>query len=113
MDYGDKPISSTNSHVKYPMDVDMVNLVGTVFASAGCKLLLGVFDNDHFRAYVRGLDEKHSPPHMLERLRILEVMMDGSMMEFLKIVKVRHRERDCEITTFFYITHIINILSCQ
>ena len=71
-----------------------------------------VFDNDHLRAYVRGLDRKHSPPHRLERLRILEVMMDGSMMEFLKIVKVRHHERDCAIIIFSYITHIINISSC-
>ena len=57
MDYGSKPILSTDGHAKYPRDVDMVNRVGVVFASAGCKLPLSVFDNDHFRSYVRGLDK--------------------------------------------------------
>ena len=111
MDYGSKSITSTDGHAKYPRDVDMVNRVGAVFASAGCKLPLSVFDNDYFRSYVHGLDKKHTPPHRLERLRILEVMMDGGMMEFAKIVKVRRR--NCDIITFFYRTQTINISSCQ
>ena len=110
MDYGSKPISSTDGHIKYPRDVDMVNHIGVVFASAGCKLPLSVFDNDHFRSYVRGLDKKRTPPHRLERLRVLEVMMDGGMMEFAKIIKVGHS--DCEIIVLFYITYSMNISSC-
>ena len=113
MDYGDKPILSTNGHAKYPRDVDMANRVRAVFASTGYKLALGVFDNDHIRAYVQGLDEKHSSPYRLEHLRILEVMMDGGMIKFLKTVKVRHRDRDCAVIAFFYISHIINIFSCR
>lgn len=88
MNYGEKSTSSSDGHSKYPRGVDMVKRVGAVFAAVGTKLPLGVFDNHHFSAYIRSLDSKHCPPHRLERLRVLEVMMDCGMMEFSKIVQV-------------------------
>ena len=103
MQYGEKPISLTSGHAKYPRDVDMVNRVFAVFAAVGCKLPLSVFDNHHFTSYVKSLDSKHCPPHRLERLRILEVMIDGAMMEFSRIVKVRHYDFYVNINQLFIV----------
>ena len=103
MQYSDMPTSSTSEHAKYPRDVDMVNRVLAVFAAVGCKLPLSVFDNHHFTSYVKSLDSKHCPPHRLERMRILEVMIDGAMMEFSRIVKVRHYDFYVNINQLFIV----------
>ena len=38
--------------------------------------------------YLKGLDPKHTPPHRLERICLVEVLIDGAMMEFGRIAKV-------------------------
>jgi hypothetical protein len=34
------------------------------------------------------LNPKHTPPYRLERVRIMEVLMDAAMMEFVHITNV-------------------------
>ena len=78
----------TYESAKYSREEDMVNRVHAVFDAAAGKLPLMVFDGKHMEAYIAQLDNKHSPPHRLERIRLLEVMADAALLEFSKIVAV-------------------------
>ena len=42
------------------------------------------------KEYLALLDKKHNPPHRLKRLRIIQVFMDGAMLEFKRIVEVSY-----------------------
>ena len=66
---------------------DMVRRVLAVIAGVTSKIPLSVFSNPDFRAYTESLDPTHKPPHHLEINRIIEVLVDAVVMEFLRIVK--------------------------
>ena len=88
LNYAKKPLGTSDPLTKFPRETDMVNRVASVFAVVGSKCSLGLFDNVFMRDYLDGLETKHTPPHRLERLRILEVAIDGAFLEFARIVKV-------------------------
>ncbi len=88
--YANKPLDLADPLAKYPRETDMVNRVAAVFGIIGSKSTLGIFDNTHIQEYLKGLDKKHTPPHRLERIRILEVAIDGAFLEFSRIVKVSY-----------------------
>ena len=88
MEYTKMPINDFGPLSKYPREVDMVNRTYAVAASVLGKLPLGVFDEQGMRAYLGRLDSKHTPPHRLERLRLLEVFIDAGVMEWSRILKV-------------------------
>lgn len=90
--YADKAADPTDEAALYPRDIDMIHRVAGVKAVVGGKLPLSVFENPHVKAYVQGLNPKHRPPHRLERIRILEVMMDYAIIEVSKILQERRDE---------------------
>jgi hypothetical protein len=50
---------------------------------------LSIFDNKFMRAYISKLNPRHQPPYCLERVRIVQVMIDYVMMEISRIAKER------------------------
>ena len=66
----------------------MIHHVNAIIAAVGSMNTLSVFDNVLMREYLKGLDPKHKPPHRLELIRLVEVIIDGAMMEFGRITKV-------------------------
>ena len=66
----------------------MIHRVNAIITSVVSMDTLSVFDNVFMREYLKGLDPKHKPPHRLERIRLVEVLIDGAMMEFGRIIKV-------------------------
>lgn len=77
---------------KYPRTIDMVNRVAAVRAAVASKTPLAVWDNDMMKSYIKMINPKHSTPYPLERTRILEVMIDGGMIEFAKMNAERREE---------------------
>jgi hypothetical protein len=47
--------------------------------------------NPDFREYTKSLDPMHHPPHHLEINRIIEVMLDVGMEEFVRILQDRRQ----------------------
>ena len=74
---------------KHPREEDMKRRVLAVMAGVSCKVPLSVFDDVYFRNYTASLDPRHRPPHHLEINRIIEVLIDGAVTEFVRIVKER------------------------
>ena len=74
---------------KYSREDDVKCRVLAVMAGVSCKVPLSVFNDVYFRNYTRSLDPKHRPPHFLEINRIIEVMIDGAVLEFTRIVNER------------------------
>ena len=66
----------------------MIRRVNAIIAAVGSMNTLPVFDNVFMQKYLKGLDPKHNPPHRLERIRLVEVLIDGAMMKFGRITKV-------------------------
>ena len=66
----------------------MIHHVNVIIAELGSMNTLSVFDNLFMREYLKGIDLKHKPPHRLERIRLVEVLIDGAMMEFVCVTKV-------------------------
>ena len=66
----------------------MIHRVNAIIAAEGSMNTLSVFDNVFMREYLKGLDPKHNTPHRLERICLVEVLIDGAMMEFGRINKV-------------------------
>ena len=72
-----------------PRDADILNRVMAVAGIISSKSILSLFDNAEMKAYVQKLDPKHSPPHRLERIRILVVFIDAYIRELSFIVSER------------------------
>ena len=70
----------------------MIHRVNEIIAAAVSMNTLSVFDNVFMRKYLKGLDPKHKPPQRLELIRLVEVLIDGSMMEFGSITKVMMKQ---------------------
>ena len=66
----------------------MIHHVIVIIEEVGSMNTLSVFDNVFMREYLKGLDPKHNPPHRIERIRLVEVLIDGAMMKFGRITKV-------------------------
>jgi hypothetical protein len=69
---------------KYTQEEDMTNRVMAVMAAVGSNVPLSIFDNVMFKNYLQHLDSKHRAQYCLERMRIIEVLMDGAMQELSK-----------------------------
>jgi len=70
-------------------DADMLNRVMAVAGIISSKSVLSLFDNAEMKAYVQKLDPEHSPPHRIERIRILVVFIDAYIRELSFIVSER------------------------
>ena len=88
LNYMKRSVNAVDELAVHPREVDMPNRVLAVRATAGSMQPLGLFDGVHMKKYLRSLDPKHSPPHRLERIRLLEVFIDGGMLELNRIVQV-------------------------
>ncbi len=55
---------------------------------------LNVFDTAMFKQYLHHLDSKHSSPYCLKRTRIIDVLMDGAMLELSRIMTDCHKALD-------------------
>lgn len=77
-----KAMYSTSDHdgTKNTKAEDMPLRVRAVMAAVGSKVPLSIFDNQILRQYLSALNDRHTPPHRLERTRIVEVMIDYAMM---------------------------------
>ena len=88
MDYAHMSVGADDPAAKYPREQDMLNRTHAVFAIAGGKLALSAFDEGGMREYLGRLDPRHTPPHRLERIRLLAVALDRGVWEFSQIVAV-------------------------
>ena len=88
MQYGVKAVESTSTYACYARNEDMIHRVNAIIAAVGSINTLSVFDNVFMREYLKGLDPKQKPPHRHERICLLEVLIDGVMMEFGRINRV-------------------------
>ena len=88
MAFGRKAVSADDANAVYAQEEDMLNRVYAVAASVWSQSALSIFDNVGTRQYIKKLDSKHTPPHRVERVRLAEVMVDGTFLEFSQIVKV-------------------------
>jgi hypothetical protein len=70
----------------------MVLRVAGVKAAVGGKLPLSVFDNVFVRSYLMQLNPMHRPPYRLERIRIIECMIDYAKLELGLIMAERRLE---------------------
>ena len=75
-----------------PKNIDMILRVPGVKASVGGKLLLSVFENVFVRDYLAQLNPKHCPPYRLERIHIIECMIDYVKLELGLIMAECHME---------------------
>ena len=75
-----------------PKNIDMVLRVAGVKAAVGGKLPLSVFDNVFVRCYLLQLNPRHRPPYRLERIRIIECMIDYAKLELGLIMEERRLE---------------------
>jgi hypothetical protein len=83
--------SMTDPVDKHSQEEDILRQVLAVMAAISSKIPLSVFSNVYFRNYARSLDPKHRPPHNLAINRIIEVLIDGMVLEFVRIVD-EHRK---------------------
>ena len=88
MQYRKKAVLSTSTYACYARKEDMIHRVNAIIVAVGRMNTLSVFDNLFMREYLKGLDPKNKPPHRLERIRLVEVLIDDAMMEFGRITKV-------------------------
>jgi len=73
-------------------DIDTVLRVAAVKACVGAKFALAVSENTFFRDYLKQLNPGHRPPYRLERIRILECMIDYAKQELGWIMDERRQE---------------------
>jgi hypothetical protein len=73
-----------------PNDIDMKLRVAGIKASLGGKLPLSLFENVFVCKYLAQLNPKHHPPYCLERIRIIECMIDYVKLE-LGFIMEEHR----------------------
>jgi hypothetical protein len=91
-----KALSTTANadDTKYTWEEDLSNHVMTVMARVSSNMPLNVFDTAMFKQYLCHLDSKHPSPYCLERTQIIEVLMDGAMLELSRIITNRHKALD-------------------
>lgn len=91
LDKDKKAITSTSDHdgTRNTRDEDMELRVLAVLAAIGCKSPLSIFDNIFMQRYIHALNPKHRSPHRLERVRIVNVILDYCMAELAKILSER------------------------
>ena len=77
---------------KSSRDEDMINRVFAVKAAVGTKSPLSIFDNTFFLNYLAKIALQHSLPHALERNCLVEVVLDGAMMELARILSEQRVE---------------------
>ncbi len=65
----------------------MTKCVAAIKAMIGSKCLPSMFENNFMQSYLKLLDSKHSPPYCLERVHIMEVFIDGGMLDLGRILK--------------------------
>ena len=106
MKYSQKPLNSSDGNAPRPREKDMIHRVRAVMAMVTSKSVLSLFDGIDMREYIEGLDSKHTPPHRLERIRLLEVIMDRAMLELRLINDVRHLS--CALFVLVFDSHIIS-----
>jgi hypothetical protein len=70
----------------------MILCVAGVKAAVGGKLPHPVFDNVFVRDYLAQLNPKHRPPNQLERILIIECMIDYAKLGLGLIMAERHLE---------------------
>ena len=86
------PVNDDGSDlVKFSREEDMESRVLAVMFGIACKTVLCAFGDVYFRNYTMSLEPKHKPPHHLEVNRITEVMIDGALFEFVKIVEEQRK----------------------
>ena len=66
----------------------MIHCANAIVVAVGSMNTLSVFENVFMQEYLKGLDPKHKQPHRLERIHLVEVLIDGAMMEIGIITKV-------------------------
>ena len=66
----------------------MIHRVNAIITVVGSMNTLSVFDNVFMQESLKGLYPKYKPPHRLELIHLVEVLIDGAMMEFGRITKV-------------------------
>ena len=66
----------------------MIHHVNTIIAAVGSMNTLSVFNNVFMQENLKGLNPKHTPPHRIERICLVKLLIDGAMMEFGCINKV-------------------------
>ncbi len=79
---------------KYTQEEDVSNCVMAVMAGVSSNMPLNVFDTAMFKQYLHHLDSNHRSPHCLKRTRIIEVLMDGAMLELSRIITNRCKALD-------------------
>ncbi len=75
-----------------PKNIDMILCVAGVKVAVGGKLPLSVFENVFVRDYLAQLNPKHHPPYRLERIRIIQCMIDYVKLELGLIMAERRME---------------------
>ena len=88
MQYGKKALESTSVYACYARKEDTIHRINVIIVAVGRMNTLSGFDNVFMREYLKGLDPKNKPPHRLERIHLVEVLIDGAMMDFGRITKV-------------------------
>ncbi len=77
---------------RIPREIDTVLRVQAVKACVGAKFALAVSKNVFFLEYLKQLNPGHRPPFRLERIRILECMIDYAKQELGWIMDERQQE---------------------
>ncbi len=96
LDYAKKRLLINPCYVtilSLPKNIDMIFQLAGIKATVGGKLPLSVFDNIFVRDYPFQLNPKHRPPHQLERIRIIECMIDYAKLELCLIMIERCLEQ--------------------
>ena len=88
MQYMNETIESTSTYACYARKEDMIHCVNSIIVAVGRMNTLSVFDNVFIQEYLKCLDPKHKLPHRFERICLVEVLIDGAIMEFGRITKV-------------------------
>ena len=66
----------------------MIHCVNMIIAAVGSMNTISVFDNVFMQEYLKCVEPKNMPPLRLECICLVEVLIDGTMMEFGRITKV-------------------------
>ena len=88
MQYRKKAVESTSTYVCYAIKEDMIHRLNAIIAAVGSMNTLSVFGNVFMQEYLNGIDPKHKTPYRIERILLVEVLIDGGLMEFGRITKV-------------------------
>ena len=90
---GQKEGADSNPELaKYDRETDMPFRVKAVLAAVASKQPLSIFDNIFMHGYIHSINSKHKLPYRLERNRIVECMIDYSMLELKQILYERRDE---------------------